>query len=78
MYNNSFLLFRIDPSKPTDFKEAFNATELFNNDISWPDEECSDFKPTVRSFFNTCGKLAHRILDLIALGLQLEVRNFCS
>ena len=72
--NRTFLFFRVDPSEPTDFKEAFDICELLNDDIPWPDEECSDFKPTVRSFFNTCEKLTHGILDMIAVGLQLEVR----
>jgi isopenicillin N synthase-like dioxygenase len=67
-------LFRIDPSKPTDFKEAFNVTEPYNDQIPWPSGECSDFKPTVNSFFHTCEKLALGVLDLISLGLKLEVR----
>ena len=67
-------MFRLDTSKPTDFKEAFNVTEPFNNEIAWPGGECSDFKPTVNNFFQTCEKLTLGILDLIALGLKLQVR----
>ena len=65
----------IDPSKPTDFKEAFNATEPFNDDIPWPDFECSDFRPTLNNFFHICEKLTHAILDLVSLGLKLEDRT---
>ena len=68
-----FFLFRLDTSKPTDFKEAFNVTEPFNNEIPWPGGQCSNFQPTVSSFFQTCEKLSLGILDLIALGLKLEV-----
>ena len=62
----------LDTSKPTDYKEAFNVTEPFNNEIPWPGGECSNFQTTVSSFFQTCEKLSLGILDLIALGLKLE------
>ena len=65
----------VDPNTPSDFKEAFDISEPFNNDIPWPHGQCSDFQPNVSSFFHSCEKLSLRILDLIALGLKLEDRR---
>ncbi len=70
----NFPFFRLDTSKNMDFKEAFNVTEPYNDQIPWPTGECSDFKPTVNSFFRTCEKLALAVLNVISVGLKLEVR----
>ncbi|XP_028411070.1 2-oxoglutarate-dependent dioxygenase htyE-like [Dendronephthya gigantea] len=65
-----------DPSKPTDFKEAFNITEPFNDEIPWPDAgDCSDFRFTMNRFFDLCKNLSHKIMYLISLGLKLKDRK---
>ena len=74
---NSFVLctfFSVDPGKPLDFKEAYDITEPYNNSrLPWPDGSSSDFRDTVKKFFQTCENLTHRILDLVCLGLTLKV-----
>ncbi len=67
--------FSVDPSKPLDFKEAYDITEPSNNNLQWPDGECSEFKETTKMFFQACAKLTHRILDLVRLGLKLKVSS---
>ena len=65
--------FSVDPSKPSDFKEAYDITEPYNNSLLWPDGDCSDFKETVERFFHSSEQLTHSILDLVCLGLKLNV-----
>ena len=74
IWNKYLSLFRVDANTPADLKEAFDISEPFNNEIPWPVGECSDFHPTVENFFHACEKLSLGILDLITLGLRLEVR----
>ena len=65
----------VDPSKPFDFKEAYDITEPYNNSLSWPDRDCSDFKETVERFFQSSEQLTHRILDLVCVGLKINDRR---
>jgi hypothetical protein len=69
----TWLSFSVDPSKPFDFKEAYDITEPDNNNFLWPDGDCSDFKETIERFFESSKQLTYEILDLICLGLKLNV-----
>lgn len=39
----------------------------------WPDDKVPGFQSAMESFFKLCGDLSLKILNIMALGLQLEV-----
>ena len=41
----------------------------------WPDDKVPGFQSEVASFFKLCGDLSLKILNIMALGLQLEVTS---
>lgn len=43
----------------------------------WPDEEVPEFQPALMDLYRSCRQLAARILELMAVGLQLQVGYGC-
>ncbi|KAL6466233.1 hypothetical protein MHYP_G00263660 [Metynnis hypsauchen] len=58
----------LNPRRPGDLKEAFNTTSL-RKDIAWPSEE---FRMTLVCFYESCIKLALRVLRVMALSLGID------
>lgn len=41
----------------------------------WPDDKVPGFQSEMESFFKLCGDLSLKILNIMALGLELEVTS---
>lgn len=67
----------LNPRRPGDLKEAFNSTSL-RTDINWPSEGVNDFRDVHVSFYLRCKELSLRVLQVMALGLNLEAEVFLS
>ncbi|AWP07819.1 putative UPF0676 protein C1494.01-like isoform 2 [Scophthalmus maximus] len=65
---------RLNPRRPGDLKEAFNAVSL-RPDIKWPS---SDFQEIQTSFFLRCKELSLRVLRVMAHSLGLDPGVFLS
>ncbi|XP_053741863.1 uncharacterized protein si:dkey-10o6.2 isoform X2 [Synchiropus splendidus] len=68
----SLELERLNPQRPGDLKEAFNAAS-FHPDIKWPSPE---FQKVQTSFFQKCTELSLRVLRVMALSLDLHPSVF--
>ncbi|CAL8358294.1 unnamed protein product [Lota lota] len=62
----------LNPHRPADLKEAFNAGS-FRNDINWPSIA---FRDSQLSFFQRCQELTLRVLRVMAISLGLEPEFF--
>jgi isopenicillin N synthase-like dioxygenase len=60
----------IDPSKPSDLKEAFNVTST--NDCQFPDDEFPEFRGIMKTFLFETHKLAIKILEVMGHALSLQ------
>lgn len=67
---------RLNPTRPGDFKEAFNVTP--NPKEFWPDEHVPGMKSVVYDFFSQCQDLSDRVLQAMAVGLGLEENYFTN
>ncbi|XP_067037881.1 uncharacterized protein [Acropora muricata] len=63
---------KVSSDRPADRKEAFNITEPCNEQRLWPDDKVPGFQSEMESFFKLCGDLSLKILNIMALGLELE------
>lgn len=69
---------RLNPSRPGDLKEAFNAASL-RTDINWPKVEgVAGFREIQTSFFLRCKELSLRVLRVMSHSLGLEADFFLS
>ena len=65
---------RLDPSKYPGYKEVFNVSGCFlpKSDYSqWPDSISPQFSKTIKNFMAQCKCLSLKLLDILAVGLQL-------
>jgi isopenicillin N synthase-like dioxygenase len=62
----------LNPLQAGDFKEAFNITNWKNNYIP------NMFDATILEFYQACTKLAHQILEVIALSWELPLEFFTN
>lgn len=60
----------VNPERPGDLKECFNVTPLHAK--MWPDDCVTGFKQHTMAFFNRCCDLAHRVLYVMAVGLDVS------
>ena len=67
----------VDPSKPSDYKEAFtvNSSSLNNPDTLWPTDISENFSEVIQNFMIKCKNLAFRILKVLGVGLKLADTN---
>ncbi|KAK6169476.1 hypothetical protein SNE40_020524 [Patella caerulea] len=65
---------RLNPDRPGDFKEAFNFKPFAEN--IFPDSDVPEMSRIFHEFFAVCKKMALRIVDVLAVGLKLEDRDF--
>jgi len=64
-----------DPSVPGDMKETFDFTVSTLNAPIWP-VEVDQFKNVFVRLFEECARLSHRILKMLAYGLDLDDVDF--
>ncbi|XP_041350916.1 2-oxoglutarate-dependent dioxygenase htyE-like [Gigantopelta aegis] len=65
---------KLNPERPADLKESFNCQSVSQ---VWPLVVVPDMKSRFIEFLDSCSVLVFRILDLLAVGLKLEVdRHF--
>ncbi|KAL5009739.1 hypothetical protein ScPMuIL_012044 [Solemya velum] len=60
----------LNPKRPGDLREVFDYTPYGNLD-GCPEDLCPDFLRTCDQFFKTVQDLAMRVLEVVAVGLQL-------
>lgn len=72
----------LDPSQQPDLKEAFNTgSKLAEQDVSnpiknkWP-TDLDHFRETIEPFIDRCNALANRILEALALALNIQTDFF--
>ncbi|XP_008292466.1 UPF0676 protein C1494.01 [Stegastes partitus] len=69
---------KLNPRRPGDLKEAFNAASL-HPDIKWPSSGAvTGFQEIQMSFFQSCKELSLRVLRVMALGLDMDPDVFLS
>ncbi|XP_071347913.1 uncharacterized protein [Trachinotus anak] len=69
---------RLNPRRPGDLKEAFNAASL-HPDIKWPSSDAvPGFQEIQTSFFQRCKELSLRVLKVMAHCLDLDPEVFLS
>nr|XP_002121954.1 UPF0676 protein C1494.01-like isoform X1 [Ciona intestinalis] len=69
---------KVNPAKPYDYKEAFNVPNSAldpSTEPKWPHELSPNFASLTKSFMEDCKRLSLRILEVIAVGLQLKDRH---
>nr|XP_026691527.1 UPF0676 protein C1494.01-like isoform X2 [Ciona intestinalis] len=69
---------KVNPAKPYDYKEAFNVPNSAldpSTEPKWPHELSPNFASLTKSFMEDCKRLSLRILEVIAVGLQLKIET---
>nr|XP_002119332.1 2-oxoglutarate-dependent dioxygenase htyE-like [Ciona intestinalis] len=69
----------VDPNKPTDYKEAFNVgAEALDGDqtFCWPHHLSDTFHIVMKNFAQSCKEVAHQVLRVLAIGMELEDEEF--
>ena len=64
----------LDPSKPNDYKEAFNVlvSSLDDPSTQWPNDISEKFSDATKEFMDKCKQLTFRILKALGVGMKLE------
>ena len=67
----------LNPSKYPGYKEIFNISGCFlgKSDTQWPDELLPLFSKTIENFMEQCKQLTLRLLEVLAVGLNLQDKD---
>ncbi|XP_078667283.1 uncharacterized protein LOC144909105 [Branchiostoma floridae x Branchiostoma belcheri] len=63
---------RLNPDRPTDVKEAMGVYRPRDNEKPWPNREVPELQQTFQDMYENCQRLSLRVLELMAMGLQVQ------